>query len=133
MKFKKILSVVLAAAIASSAFSVTASAETQQITETVDKYQASGDSFVEGDFKYTELDDGTLLVRCNNKDITKSVIPSSVNGKKVTGIGDYAFYGCENLQSVTIPNSVTRIVEAAFNNCTNLKDIRTTSGISLQK
>ena len=82
MKFKKILSVVLAAAIASSAFSVTASADTQQITETIDKYQASGDSFVEGDLKYTEFSDGTLAVSCNNKDITKAVIPSSVNGKR---------------------------------------------------
>ena len=32
-------------------------------------------------------------------------IPSTLGGKPVTSIGEYAFYGCSGLTSVTIPDS----------------------------
>ena len=41
----------------------------------------------------------------------------------VTTIGDYAFYGCTALTSVTIGNSVTTIGEEAFNGCDALKEV----------
>ena len=41
----------------------------------------------------------------------------------VTSIGDYAFYWCTSLTSVTIPDSVTSIGERAFYNCTSLTSI----------
>ena len=37
--------------------------------------------------------------------------------RKVTSIGDYAFYECSGLTSVTIPNSVTSIGDYAFSDC----------------
>lgn len=40
----------------------------------------------------------------------------------VTTIGDYAFYGCENVTSVTLPDTVTQIGKLAFYGC---KDLRT--------
>lgn len=42
-----------------------------------------------------------------------------VNG--VTSIGKYTFYGCENLLEVSIPASVKSIGEGAFYGCINLK------------
>ena len=39
----------------------------------------------------------------------------------ITSIGDYAFYGCTLLTSITIPDSVTSIGYMAFYNCTSLK------------
>lgn len=52
------------------------------------------------------------------------VIPSSVSHSgmayNVIRIGDYAFIGCTNLTSITIPNSVTSIGVCAFADCYNL-------------
>ena len=54
-------------------------------------------------------------------------IPASVtyNNVKytVTSIGDYAFYDCDDLTSVTIPNSVTSIGEYAFSSCSGLTSV----------
>ena len=41
----------------------------------------------------------------------------------VTSIGEYAFYDCSGLTSVTIPNSVTSIGYAAFYNCSGLTSV----------
>ena len=40
-----------------------------------------------------------------------------------TQIGDYAFYDCRSLTSITLPNSITRIGCCAFRYCTNLTSI----------
>ena len=55
------------------------------------------------------------------------VIPSEVthNGTTytVTGIGDNAFWGCEDVTSVTIPNSVTSIGNWAFYYCDGMESV----------
>ncbi len=54
-------------------------------------------------------------------------IPSTVNYRNmsysVTSIGNYAFYECSGLTSVTIPNSVTSIGLRAFEFCTGLTSV----------
>ena len=50
--------------------------------------------------------------------MTDLIIPEGV-----TKIGDYAFYGCSGITSVTVPNSVTTIGNYAFSHCTNLNKI----------
>ena len=58
---------------------------------------------------------GTLIAGCG-----KSVIPDDGS---VTSIGGWAFNGCVNLTSVTIPDSVTSIGNSAFYNCSSLMNI----------
>ena len=63
--------------------------------------------------------DGTVLVQyAIGKTANTFAIPAGVKT-----IGDYAFYGCTGLTSVTIPAGVTSIGNYAFRECTGLTEI----------
>lgn len=49
------------------------------------------------------------------------IIPDEIDGCIVTGIGNRAFWHCENLRSVTIPKGISRIDGGAFWCCDCLK------------
>ena len=51
------------------------------------------------------------------------VIPSTIWGLPVTSIGEEAFYGCDQLTSVTIPATVTSIGDSAFERCSGLTSV----------
>ncbi len=60
-------------------------------------------------------DSGVLTIGCG-----ASIIPTDGS---VTAIGDYAFYRCFVLESVTIPSSVVTIGYVAFDSCISLKTV----------
>ncbi len=72
------------------------------------KYHSAGNCLI-------ETATGTLVLGCKN-----SVIPADGS---VTSIGDEAFYDCDSLTTITIPDSVTSIGEYAFLHCSNLTSI----------
>lgn len=72
---------------------------------------------------YEQNSDGSTctVVGCD-KHLTNAVIPNTVNGYKVTAIGEKAFY-YSSLQTVTFSNSLVSIGNAAFQNSLGLKKV----------
>ena len=75
------------------------------------------------DMEYSILDDGTIEITKYNGKGGNVVIPSSIEGKKVTSIGKNAFRGCKKLTTIIIPDSVKNINENAFVGCNKLTSI----------
>ena len=91
-------------------------------------------SFAQGEFTVDNIiyelraNGNSVKVKGNNLTINTSLtIPSTVtsNGTtyNVVEIGYLAFYNCDNLTSISLPNSIDSIGVRAFNGCTNLTSV----------
>jgi hypothetical protein len=89
-----------------------------------------------GEYYFKVNDDSTVTI---TKYIGKGgdvVIPTEIDGKKVTAIGNTfqntgAFQDCTTLTSVVIPDGVTEIQDNAFQLCTNLKTVTIPASVTL--
>ena len=81
--------------------------------------------------EYSDDGNGAYIVTgigtCSDSNI---VIPSTYNGRPVVAIGDWAFYSCSGLLSVSIPEGVMEIGEKAFRNCSGLTFIDIPNGVT---
>lgn len=78
---------------------------------------------VKGDFRYSVRGNTITITKCNPRVSGELIIPTAIEGKAVTFIGDVAFKGCGSLTTITIPDSVTSIGDGAFAACTKLTSI----------
>lgn len=84
-----------------------------------------------GDYEYTVNDDGrTVTIKKYNGSAADLTVPYSINGKKVTAIGEYAFYWRSSLVKVKLPSGLLDIQQDAFAICENMSQITLPSGLS---
>ena len=74
---------------------------------------------------------GTITITdCDTGASGTLIIPETIEGKPVTSIGVDAFFECEFLTSITIPEGVTSIGDWAFDECTRLNSITIGNGVT---
>ena len=81
-----------------------------------------GADYTSGDWGYT-VSNGKATITKYTGSATNVTIPREIEGYSVTTIGEWAFYNCTSLASVTIPDNVTAIDEGAFAYCTSLTSV----------
>lgn len=73
-------------------------------------------------YTYTDNGDGTVTITGYTGGDMKVVIPDTLDGKRVTAIGNKAFH-TKDITEVTIPAGVTSIESAAFQYCVKLTTV----------
>lgn len=80
-------------------------------------------------FEKNSDEESYTLVSVGTCEDTEIVIPSTYKDCPVTSIGDKAFYECENITRIDIPDGVIDIGYGAFEYCENLTDIVIPDGV----
>lgn len=85
------------------------------------------------DYSYEILNDGTLRLYQYEGTDTNIVVPDTIDGRKVTVLGNSTFQYCtqaSDIESVTLPDSLTTIEKNAFYNCKKLKSVTIPPNVS---
>lgn len=114
--YKKISSIFISCLITASAFSFHMSADVS--------YKVSSD---DSRYKYIINENGTISIAANENSSSKLsgqiTLPSTLDGRTVTGICEKGFAGNEKITLVNIPNTVNEIDSLAFANCLSLSTV----------
>jgi len=92
-----------------------------------------GLSKMDYDYSYKILNDGTLRLYQYEGTDTNIVVPDTIDGRKVTVLGNSTFQYCtqaSDIESVTLPDSLTTIEKNAFYNCEKLKSVTIPPNVS---
>ena len=98
-------------------------------------YNITSDTTVSITYHDVEMNHNSYIIGYNYKQEYSDdvIIPQKVTygntTYKVTSIGNFAFYGCEKLTSIDIPESVMSIGQSAFYNCSNLTSVTIPEGV----
>lgn len=95
---------------------------TENVYAAVEEVKAETWSEQSENYTYIITDDGTIQITKYTGSEKEVEVPGEIEGKKVTGIGNFAFEDEDNIESIKIPDSVTNIGNYVFY-CKKLKSI----------
>jgi len=84
-------------------------------------------------FTYTEDGYGSITITGYTGTADSVYIPSQINRKPVSSIGESAFAGCASLTSVTILCHIYKIGDESFDGCKNLTSVTFSIGSDIER
>ncbi len=90
---------------------------------------SSAATSADGLYEYTLSNNRATITKCKDASITEFAL-TQIDGYDIVGIGNNAFQSCENLVTVTLPETVTTIGTSAFNDCIRLASIIIPEGVT---
>ena len=93
------------------------------------KVETTAPDLEDENFGYYKLNNKEVKVtvyKGNEKNVT---IPETVDGHSITVVGHSIFQANDNIESVTLPDTVTEIQDYAFSTCKNLTKVNIPEGV----
>ena len=84
--------------------------------------EESGKAYA-GNFTYSQDGYGNIILTKYNGRETAPDLPSVIDGKTVTAVGESCFAGNTCIQKIVLPDTITEIGDYAFECCSNLAEI----------
>ena len=75
------------------------------------------------DYELEEQSHGVIIAKFRGFDEADVIIPNTIDGKKVVGIGKGAYYNCKVMKTLLISYGIEFIEDGAFANCENLSRV----------
>ena len=92
--------------------------------ELVTSVTGADETYTSGDYTYTLINEYTEVnITGYSGSETELKLPSELDGKRVSAVGNGAFRSNGAITSVVIPDTVTYIADCAFEGCTNLEEV----------
>lgn len=83
----------------------------------------NSDYIIIDNLDYEIVDGNAVITKCSDYTEESIIVPSTIDGYTVTGIGSGVYEGCEKLKSISLPDTIKSIGDNAFANCSMLTDI----------
>ena len=83
-----------------------------------------------GDYEYALREDGTAEITAYRGEGGEAAVPAELEGRPVSAVGRFAFFGRDGLTAVKVPGSVKEIGWGAFANCQDLAAVELEDGVA---
>lgn len=101
----------------------------QQVSESSSATSKTDDALNLIEFSLDETAGGYCIIAADTAISGDIVIPDQYDGMPVVRIAERAFYNCENLNSIELPDSITDIGASAFRGCSGLTSVSLPDGL----